>query len=184
MKLILAQGNPGPQYANTRHNIGWLVLDSYASKHGVSFRAASKFKADIAELLVGTEKAILMKPSTFYNLTGESAQAIASFYKIETSDILIVHDELALEFGTIRTRIGGSDAGNNGIKSVTAHLGPDTARVRIGIRNELAERIDSADFVLSRFTKTEAEALGAITQEAHRCIDAFLNESFEPTTIK
>lgn len=182
MKLILAQGNPGPHYATTRHNIGWQILDTYAAEQGVSFRTQSKFKADIAELHIGSEKAILVKPSTFYNQTGESAQLIASFYKIAPQDMLIVHDELALDFGVIRTRIGGSDAGNNGIKSITAHLGPDTARIRIGIRNQLASRIDSADFVLSRFSKDETMELPAITKETHRYIDAFLGGSFAPNT--
>ncbi len=184
MKLILAQGNPGPEYAATRHNIGWQVVDAYVSSQGASFRLQTKFKAEIAELSIAREKVVFAKPTTYYNETGQAAQAIVSFYKIAPEDILIIHDELALDFGTIRTRRGGSDAGNNGIKSITAHLGPETARLRIGIRNELAERIDAADFVLSRFGKEETAKLPDIIKETHRYIDAFLKGTFSAETTK
>lgn len=184
MKLILAQGNPGPEYADTRHNVGWRVIDAYIATDGASFRLQTKFKAEVAELSVTGEKVLFAKPTTYYNQTGEAVQAIASFYKIPAEDILIVHDELTLDFGTIRTRRGGSDAGNNGIKSITAHLGPDTARLRIGVRNELTERIDAAEFVLSRFSREEATKLPEIIKETHRYIDAFLQDSFDAKTSR
>ena len=133
MKLILAQGNPGPDYARTRHNVGWFFLDAFAEAQGATFTAKPKFFADIAEYTNGGEKVLLVKPTTFYNETGRSARALMDFYKLAPEDILVLHDDLALPLGTLRTRIGGSSAGNNGIKSISAHVGEGTARLRIGI---------------------------------------------------
>ena len=182
MKLILAQGNPSSEYAATRHNVGWLVLERYATSKGAAFRAMSKFKADIAELVVAGEKVLLAKPTTFYNLTGEAAQAIASFYKISPEDTLVIHDELALDFGVVRTRRGGSDAGNNGIKSITAHLGLDTARLRIGIARERPAGMSDADFVLSRLSADELDTLDQLAPRISDAIDAFIAGEFEATT--
>src|SRR5438445_447838 len=138
MKLIFAQGNPGSQYATTRHNVGFLILDQLAAKAGKEFIKKPKFHADVAELTIAGEKVLLVKPTTFYNETGQSARSLVDFYKLDTmSDVLVVHDDLALPLGTIRTREKGSDAGNNGIKSLNAHLGHDYHRIRIGIYNEL-----------------------------------------------
>lgn len=159
MKLIVAQGNPGQQYEKTRHNVGFLSLDFYANHRSLSFQSKIRFNADIAETTIAGEKIIFAKPMTFYNETGVSARAIADFYKLTTQDILVIHDELALPLGKIRTRHSGSDAGNNGIKSLNAHLGQDYARIRIGIQNELYAKTKDTDFVLGRFTVDEATLL-------------------------
>ena len=182
MKLIVGLGNPEEKFKNTRHNVGFRILDEYAREKGVDFQPKEKFRAHVAELSVDGEKILLAKPTTYYNLTGESARAIADFYKIAPSDILVVHDELALPFGTIRTRTGGSDAGNNGIKSMNQHLGQDTARIRIGVYNELRDRIDDADFVLSNFTRTEDDALTALAGKIIGIIDDFTAGHFQTTT--
>ncbi|HET7630325.1 MAG TPA: aminoacyl-tRNA hydrolase [Candidatus Saccharimonadales bacterium] len=182
MKIILGQGNPGTQYAGSRHNIGFHILDSYAQRHDLGFQAKPKFKADIAELQTSDDKVLLVKPTTFYNETGQTARALLDFYKLAADDILIVHDELALPFGTIRSRLGGSDAGNNGVKSINQQVGPDTARVRVGIWNQQRDLIDDADFVLSRFNAEEAGKLPVIIDQAGQLIDDFLAGSFEPTT--
>ena len=159
MKIIFAQGNPGTEYEKTRHNAGFLALDYYAGKHNAQFQTKSKFHADIAELTIDGEKVLLVKPTTYYNETGKCARALADFYKVETTDILVIHDELALPFGTLRTREKGSDAGNNGIKSLNAHLGENYGRIRVGTANELAEKQSSYDFVLSKFNAEEAKKL-------------------------
>jgi len=182
VKLILGLGNPETRYDRTRHNVGFAMLDAYATEKGTEFQNKDKFRAHIAELTVEDEKVILAKPTTYYNNTGEAGRLIADFYKIETTDILIIHDELALPFGTIRTRLGGSDAGNNGIKSMNQHLGPDTARIRIGVYNDLRDRIDDADFVLSNFTKDESMALSDLSSKVLAIIDDFINGLFEHTT--
>lgn len=184
MKLILGLGNPEERYLNTRHNTGFKVVDSYVDEKGGAFQHKDKFKADVAELNVDGEKVILAKPTTYYNLSGEAARAISDFYKIALEDILVIHDELALPFGTIRTRIGGSDAGNNGIKSITEHLGPDTARLRIGVYNDLQDKIDDADFVLSKFTAAEAEQLDPLYTKTISIIDSFIAGTFDHTTHK
>lgn len=159
MKFIVGLGNPGKQYEQTRHNTGFALLDALAGQWGAGFQEKSKFKALIAETTLKDEKVLLIKPTTFYNLVGESVRAIRDFYKCENSDILAIHDDMALPFGTIRTRLSGSDAGNNGIKSLNQHLGQDYARIRVGIWSDHRERIPATDFVLSTFTKKEQEAL-------------------------
>lgn len=176
MKIILAQGNPGPDYTKTRHNVGFMALNFFAHQKSVQFQPKSKFHADIAELSQAGEKVLLVKPTTFYNETGVAARAIADFYKIDTTDILVIHDELALPFGTIRTREKGSDAGNNGIKSLNAHLGPDFGRIRVGIWNDIADKAGSFDFVLSKFSDDEAKKLDTdILPKISQLIDDFID---------
>ena len=184
MKIIFAQGNPGPKYDNTRHNVGFAVLDHFAQLHGVTFGDKPKFFAHVAELSLAGEKTLLVKPTTYYNETGRSARTLVDFYKLDPAeDLLVVHDDLALDFGTLRTREKGSDAGNNGIRSLNAHLGPDYARLRIGIANELRNQIPDADFVLSRFSREEDEAVQTtISPKVSELINSFISESHEITS--
>ena len=182
MKLILGLGNPEEKFKNTRHNVGFRMLSEYGKEKDTEFSVKEKFRACVAELSVNGEKVLLAKPTTYYNLVGESARLITDFYKIAPEDVLVIHDELALPFGTIRTRVGGSDAGNNGIKSMNQHLGTDTARIRVGVYNELRDRIDDADFVLSNFTKAEDQALVDLTIKTRKIIDDFIAGDFQHTT--
>lgn len=178
MKLIIGLGNLGPEYVNTRHNIAWQVFDELP----LDWRKQAKFHAMTAELGLQDKKVIFVKPTTFYNETGQAVRALKDFYKISNQDILIVHDELALPFGVVRTRQGGSDAGNNGIKSVNAHVGQDTARVRIGISHKQRDYTNDADFVLHTFSESERSQLSKIKATAKDCIDAFIKGSFDHTT--
>lgn len=156
MKIILAQGNPGTQYAATRHNIGWMILDAYASMHSAEFKPEKKFVANIATMTIAGEKILLIKPTTFYNETGRTVRTLIDFYKLDPArDLLVIHDDLSLPFGTIRIREKGSDAGNNGIKSISSHVGTDYWRIRVGIWSEKRELLPDADFVLSRLSVTE-----------------------------
>lgn len=184
MKLILAQGNPESKYDNTRHNVGFAVIDAFAESLQLRWTDKSKFNAMIAETTIDDEKIILAKPTTYYNETGQSARKIIDFYSIlPEHDVLVVHDDLALPFGTLRTRTQGSDAGNNGIKSLNSHIGLDYHRIRIGIANDLREKITDADFVLSRFTKDESDTFRAsIIPKAIECIDAFVAHSLDSTS--
>ena len=186
MKLIFAQGNPGTQYAKTRHNVGWQVLNILADKRSVEWAEKSKFRAYVGEFSHDGEKVLLVKPTTFYNDTGISARALVDFYKLDPkTDVLVLHDELALPLGTIRVREKGSDAGNNGIKSLNSHLGPDYARLRIGTGNELRTRVSDVDFVLSQFTKAEAEKLNsAVIPRAIELIDDFIADDLTITSHK
>lgn len=166
MKLIFAQGNPGSTYARTRHNTGFIVLEALAAAEDSSWKQADKFKAEIAEVSIANEKVLLVKPLSFYNETGQVARALVDFYKLDPSeDVLVIHDELALPFGTVRVRGKGSDAGNNGIKSLNAHLGENYDRIRVGIWNERRNLMDDADFVLSAFSSEEAEQLKQQTEQ-------------------
>lgn len=184
MKLIFAQGNPGKQYEATRHNVGFLALDYYAQQNSLEFQSKMKFNADIAEATLGGEKILFVKPMTFYNETGVSARAIADFYKIDSTDILAIHDELALPFGKIRIRHDGSDAGNNGIKSLNSHIGKQYARVRIGIQNEIYEKTQDTDFVLGKFNTSEVKKLQEyIFPEVTSIIERFVADSLVDESI-
>ena len=184
MKIILAQGNPGAQYAATRHNIGWMILDAYAAASSAEFKPEKKFAADIATITIDGERILLVKPTTFYNETGRTARTLTDFYKLDpATDILVIHDDLSLPFGTIRIRQRGSDAGNNGIKSISSHLGPDYWRLRVGIWDEKRNLQPDADFVLSRFS---ADASSHIKQKiipvATEMIATFLTGSMSATS--
>ena len=183
MKLIVGLGNPESRYDGTRHNIGFMMLDSYADSLETDWQHKAKFKADIAEL-PGPQKALLVKPRTYYNLSGEAVRAIADFYKVDSCDILVVHDELAIDFGTLRTRYKGSHAGNNGIKSITQHIGETTARLRVGIYTPHREEIDDAEFVLSKLTASEKKILGELQPIVTTIIDSFIDGSFTDTTYR
>lgn len=187
MKLIIALGNIGAEYAQTRHNTGFMAADSIAYSKGAKFAEKPKFFAYIAEFKDGNEKIIITKPTTFYNQTGRSARALIDFYKLDPSeDVLVIHDDLALPFGTIRTRHKGSDAGNNGIKSLNMHIGPDYARLRVGIDIPEHES-DDASFVLSRFNSAEAKTLKEeIIPKVRELVADFLADKLDDTsyTIK
>lgn len=179
MKLIIGLGNPEPRYDNTRHNVGFAVLDDFARENSLVFKPKSRFHAEIAE----NDGFVLAKPTTYYNSTGESVRALADFYKVNPEYILVVHDEMMLPFGTLRTRRGGGHAGNNGIKSITAHLGPDTNRLRVGIWNERRNQIDDADFVLSKLSAHERKQFKSQLSDTRALIEAFIKDSFPTTTI-
>lgn len=186
MVLLLGLGNIGVHFEGTRHNTGFRILDSFAASHGLEWQTKDRFKAIVAEGIILNQKVILAKPTTYYNLSGEAARAIKDFYKIGNQDILVVHDELALPFGTIRTRTTGSDAGNNGIKNIIAHVGEDVARIRIGIANNIAEEAIATDFVLGRFTQEERAVWPKIQQEVNRLIASFIakDKKYEHTSIR
>lgn len=182
MKLLFCLGNPGSEYNGTRHNIGFASADFYTRQKGIEFIAKPKFKALIADY-TANEKILIAKPTTFYNQVGESYRALCDFYKLEPKDTLIVHDELALPFGTLRTRVGGSDAGNNGIKSINQHGGQDSLRLRIGVANALRARIGDVDFVLGRFTQEEQAALdNTKLPKIAELLDSFVAENHTITS--
>lgn len=173
--LVVGLGNPGKQYNLTRHNVGFLTLEDFAlANEFPAFSEHTKFKGQTAEKTLGQTKVILLKPGTYMNNSGEAVQAVASFHKIAPKDIICVYDELSIPFGQIRMRVGGQDAGHNGIKSLIQHIGHDFGRIRIGIKNNIAEKADDADFVLGKFTKTEQQHLKTLAQEAGNVITEFV----------
>ena len=185
MKVILALGNPGSKYAQTRHNAGFLVIDQLAAGQSAQFSNKPKFSADIAELNMSGEKILLVKPTTYYNEVGIAARAILDFYKLTLDDLLIIHDDTALDFGKIRVRKGGRDAGSNGLKSLHAHIGSDFWHIRIGTDNLLRRQIGDVDFVLSKFNADEQKILRDWTiPESIKLIGTFLDDTIEPLSIK
>ncbi len=182
MKLFVGLGNPESRYDQTRHNVGFFMLDQFAKEHASEFSTKPKFRADIAEVSIGGEKALLVKPLTYYNDSGLSYRSLIDFYKLDPADTLIVHDELALPFGTVRMRRGGSDAGNNGIKSINAHGGQDSARIRVGVASQLRHLTPDVDFVLGKFSRQESDDLMRIGAAVHAGIEKFISGSFEATS--
>ena len=174
MRLIVGLGNPGAEYSQTRHNFGFIALDDYVARHGGVWHYKAKFLADVAELVINGSKVLFAKPQTFYNLTGESVQRIRSFYKIELSDVLVIHDEMALPLGTIRTRLGGSDAGNNGIKNMIATKLPTLTDIHNGRRN----------YVLGHLTVDEQKILKDKLNIVDQIITQFINGEFIETTYR
>ena len=164
--LIVGLGNPGSEYDGTRHNIGFACLDEFARKNEFeSWVNKTDMKCLSAVQQVSDTRVILCKPTTFMNLSGEAVQAISHFYKVALENIVVVHDELDISFGQIRARVGGSSAGHNGVKSVTKHLGEAYGRIRVGIGPKLPEQIDSADFVLQKFSGKEQASISKLTRE-------------------
>jgi peptidyl-tRNA hydrolase, PTH1 family len=165
MHLLIGLGNPGKTYANTRHNVGFMLLDAIAGAYGFPAWQA-KFQGHFTSGNVGGVKVGLLKPHTFMNLSGSSVQAAATFYKIAPEQLMTVHDDLDLELGKLKYKRGGSDAGHNGLKSITAALGPNYGRLRIGI-DRPTHKSQVADYVLQPFTVTQAlpiaEQLAALT---------------------
>ncbi|MBL8159725.1 aminoacyl-tRNA hydrolase [Candidatus Saccharibacteria bacterium] len=183
MKCIIGLGNPGDGYARTRHNTGYYLVEKLSHAYSEPLKLQSKFKAAVGTVTDSGQKLLFVQPTTFYNLSGEAARSLRDFYKFENSDILVIHDELALPFGTIRARIGGSDAGNNGIKSLTQHLGQDYARLRVGIGSPLATVAAATDFVLGRFTQEEQSQLdGKLLDITKQYVDQFLDGRLEAHT--
>lgn len=173
--LVIGLGNTGKEFEGTRHNIGFECLDAFAKAHDFGEWTAKKdLKCQMTMQILGDNRVILIKPTTMMNLSGEAAQKAAHFYKIHHEQILAVHDELAIPFGQIRTRIGGTDAGNNGIKSLITHIGKDFGRVRIGIDGKMPEKMEASDYVLAKFSVAEREKLPALKREAVSIITEYV----------
>jgi len=172
--LVVGLGNIGKDYTGTRHNIGFECVNNFARQQDFAPWTTKKdLKADITSAVIGGVRVILVKPNTFMNNSGEAVQAVAHFYKISPSDIVVVHDELDIDYGKIRTSVDGSGAGHNGIKSVIEHLGEKFGRIRVGIGPKKPVRMDSADFVLAEFSDKEATDLPDIQKEVVSMLSEF-----------
>ena len=160
MKLVVGLGNPGEDYARTRHNVGFLVADGLALSYRAGF-STRKFGAEIAEAAAGKERLLIMKPQSYMNSSGESVGAAVRFWKVGLEDLVVVHDDLELDPFRVQVKIGGGHGGHNGLKSVNAHVGsPDYVRVRVGVGRP-PPRVDPADYVLGRFARSEEKAVEA-----------------------
>ncbi|MDQ3123204.1 MAG: aminoacyl-tRNA hydrolase, partial [bacterium] len=142
-KLIVGLGNIGKKYDMTRHNIGFACVDALVASENGEWHGNKSLKSFISDLRIGQSRVIVCKPQTFMNLSGDAVQAVQSYFKITSNDTAVVHDELDMVFGQIRSRKGGSAAGHNGIKSLIQYIGENFLRVRIGVKNEFAGQVDS-----------------------------------------
>ena len=171
--LVVGLGNPGREYAQNRHNVGWMVLDELARRHDASWR--DKFNGRIAEVRLDGHRVALLRPETYMNESGRSVGAAARFYKVEPDAVLVVHDEGDLDLGRLQARMGGGLAGHNGLRSIAQHLGTqDFLRLRIGVgRPERGDPRSLADYVLADFQPHEdAEAIVARAADAIETLDA------------
>src|SRR6202795_4942299 len=171
--LVVGLGNPGREYAGNRHNVGWMVVEEVARRHGASWKG--KFSGQLAELRLDGRRAALLKPETFMNESGRSVGAAARFFKLEPDAILVVHDEMDLELGRLQARSGGGLAGHNGLRSIAAYVKtPDFPRLRVGVgRRGRDDPRKGADYVLSNFTpEDDADTLVARAADAVEKLDA------------
>ena len=174
--LLVGLGNPGKEYDLTRHNVGYLCIDEFVRKTDEmeEWQQKKNLKCLLSSGQMGDTRVIAIKPTTFMNLSGEAVQAVANFYKASPGNIAVIHDELDIDFGQIRLRQGGSDAGHNGIKSVTKHLGEDYGRIRVGVGPKQPAKIDSTDFVLQKFSAEEQAQLPNLTREVNAILSEYL----------
>ncbi|HWL03413.1 MAG TPA: aminoacyl-tRNA hydrolase [Xanthobacteraceae bacterium] len=160
MRLIVGLGNPGSAYAGNRHNIGFMAVDAIARRHNLpSWRR--KFQGAVSEGVIGGERALLLLPGTYMNESGRAVAEAVGFYKIPLKDVVVLHDEVDLPPGKLRVKTGGGAAGHNGLRSITAHIGNDYRRVRIGVGHPGVKEM-VPNYVLSDFAKSEREWVAAL----------------------
>ncbi len=174
--LLVGLGNPGKEYDGTRHNIGFDALDAFVGSQSEFSGWITKkdLQCQLTTATLGGNRIIAIKPTTFMNESGRAIRAVQDFYKITTADTLVIHDELDIPFGQIRSRIGGGSAGHNGIKSATSHIGDEYGRIRIGINSEHRVKNDEKDFVLKKFSKEEQGQLGNLQKEVTALLTEYL----------
>ncbi|QBJ97610.1 aminoacyl-tRNA hydrolase [Rhodococcus sp. ABRD24] len=177
--LVVGLGNPGPQYEKTRHNIGFMVADVLAGRLGGKFSAHKRSGAEIIQGRISGRQTILAKPRSYMNLSGGAVSGLARFFSVEPSNIVVVHDELDLDFGTIRFKLGGGEGGHNGLRSISTSLGTkDYLRTRIGIGRPPG-RQDPADYVLKPFSSVERKELDLVCEEAADAVELLLQIGLE-----
>lgn len=163
-KLIIGLGNPGESYQHNRHNLGFMVVEKFAQLNGFpAWLSKADLRSALTQKTLGDSRVILIKPQTYMNDSGHAAALVQKYYRVYNSDTVAVYDELAIDFGQIRTRLEGSDGGHNGVKSLISHLGEDFGRLRVGVGPSEG---DSAKFVLSNFPKSQGANLEKVISEA------------------
>lgn len=183
MKLVAGLGNPGKEYASTKHNLGFLAVDEIAVRAGIDL-TKKKFRGSYGEGFLSGEKLILLKPETYMNRSGEAVSEAAVFYNISPPDIIIIHDEMDLPSGTVRVKAGGGSAGHNGIRSIIDRLGnPEFVRIRIGI-GKPGEKSKGASHVLSKFGSGESDSVKTSVGMAADAVIELIENGLERTMNK
>jgi PTH1 family peptidyl-tRNA hydrolase len=177
---VVGLGNPGETYAANRHNVGFMVVDSLARRVGARFKS-HRAGADVLEGQLAGRRVVLAKPRTYMNESGGPVAGLRDFFRVPLERIVVVHDELDIDFGVLRAKQGGGDSGHNGLRSVTKSLGgPDYVRVRVGIGRPPG-RMDAADFVLKDFAKVEREQLDVEVERAADAVESVLTAGLAAT---
>lgn len=175
MKLIVGLGNKGNEYNNTRHNVGFMVVDNYINKNNLILK--SKLDGLYAETIINGEKVIFLKPQNYINLSGDVINKYIKYFKIDIKDILVIHDDMDLEIGTFKIRYKGGSAGHNGLKNIEANLKTNEyKRIKIGISKN---NIDKVDYVLGKFSSIELSKLNKVIDITYNIIEDFVSLSFE-----
>ena len=185
--LVVGLGNPGDEYAATRHNVGQMVIDHLAKRHNVKL-STHKSRTDIAAYKLGVgvdaHSVILAKSKSYMNESGGPIKALASFYSVEPSKIIVLHDELDIPYAAIRTKVAGGDNGHNGLKSLTSSFGTaDYFRVRLGIGRPMGQQ-DPGDFVLKQFSKEEKKSLDEFIDRGADCVEFLIEKGLDLTQSK
>ena len=177
MKLIVGLGNPGKEYENTRHNMGFMSIDKFALNHNVKIDK-SKFGGLYTDLTIKGEKVILLKPQEYINLSGEVIKKYVDFYKIDVSDILIISDDLDQDIGSLKLKYKGSSGGHNGLKNIEAHLHTNKyKRIKIGISND--KSVNTKDYVLGKISKENKKVLDEVTDKVVDILNDYFTLSFD-----
>jgi peptidyl-tRNA hydrolase, PTH1 family len=178
--LVVGLGNPGPQYAKTRHNVGFMVADLLAGRMGAAFKVHKKSGAEIVTGRLGHRPVVLAKPRTYMNESGRQVGPLAKFYSVSPADLIVIHDELDIDFGQIRLKLGGGEGGHNGLRSVVNALGTkDFQRVRIGIGRPPGRK-DPASFVLENFSAAERPEVPTLCEMAADACELLIESGLEP----
>lgn len=178
--LIVGLGNPGPVYAKTRHNIGFMVADLLAARMGESFKVHKKSGAEVVTGRLGGRPVVLAKPRTYMNESGRHVGPLAKFYSVTAGNVIVIHDELDIDFGKVRLKLGGGEGGHNGLRSIANSLGTkDFQRVRIGIGRPPGRK-DPATFVLEPFTAAERAEVPTLCELAADATEMLVQQGLEP----
>ena len=181
--VIAGLGNPGSKYRNTRHNIGYTLVDQLATKYGASWKHEARFEAEVAVIKYKKRKLMLLKPQTFMNASGRSLANVLRYLKLPAESILVIYDDLTLDLGRIKLSVNGSAGGHNGIADMLTQVGTGFARFRVGIGAKPHKEMDLADYVLSKFSKDELSILADRSPIFLDQIHLVLNEGIESSMI-
>ncbi|MFC9786550.1 aminoacyl-tRNA hydrolase [Rhodococcus sp. NPDC127528] len=177
--LVVGLGNPGPQYERTRHNVGFMVVETLADRERARFSVHKKSGADAVTVRIAGRQVILAKPRSYMNLSGKPVAALARFFSVEPANLVVVHDELDLDYGTLRLKLGGGEGGHNGLRSISQAIGTkDYLRTRVGIGRPPG-RMDPADYVLKPFSSVERKELDLVREEAADAVELLLRVGLE-----
>ena len=182
MKLVVGLGNPGKEYENTRHNIGYMFIDNYAKSKKIEINS-EKFNGLYTKTTINNEQVILLKPLSYMNLSGEVVRKYVDYFKIDINDILIINDDLDMDVGRIRLRPSGSSGGHNGLKNIALNLNTENfKRLKVGISNN--KDIDTKNYVLGNFSKGEKEIINSLYDTVNNIIDDYLEMDFDKLMCK